>query len=69
MWKTQGTGTDVALVCVEAKMVRPPRGWSGVGTQELKDVGLPLYPHVLEGIGLAVPVPGQRGAMLFWRLS
>lgn len=30
------------------------------GPGGLKDIGLPLDPHVLEGISLAVPVPEQE---------
>lgn len=41
----------------EAKTVPLPKRWWGPGG--LKDVGLPLDPHVLEGVCLAVPVTGQ----------
>lgn len=51
--------TRAAAVCARKQdsaattaLARGPRG--------LKDIRLPLDPHVLEGISLAVPVPGQE---------
>lgn len=43
---------------MKAKTVPLPKRWWGPGG--LKDVGLPLDPHVLEGVRLAVPVIKEK---------
>lgn len=60
VWETRSAGkSSSGGVCMRAKTMLLPQApaWGPGG---LKDISLPLDPHVLEGISLAVPVPEQE---------
>ena len=60
VWETRSAGNSSSGgVCMKAETVPLPKALAW-GPGRLKDIGLPLDSHVLEGIGLAVPVPEQE---------
>ena len=59
MRETECRNSSSGGVCRKAKTALLPQAWAR-GPGGLKDISLPLDPHVFEGISLAVPVPEQE---------